>query len=153
MIARVIVGTLMFAHGLDNGPSGFGDFLDSEGVPLGGLMGWGVTLLELVGGPLLIVGLLARPIAVALAVELVFAIVIVTGSNGLIGDEGVGYERDLAYIGGFLVVALLGPGRPSLDRALGLETGRPTLTTAPSDTSGSSTAMSGRPAPEDRSGV
>lgn len=59
VIARVIVGTLMFAHGLDkldNGPSGFGDFLDSEGVPLGGLMGWVVTLLELVGGPLLIVG-------------------------------------------------------------------------------------------------
>lgn len=56
------------------------------------------------------------------------AIALVTGANGLIsGEQGVGYERDLAYITGFLVILLLGPGRSSLDHLLGLEEARPAL--------------------------
>jgi uncharacterized membrane protein YphA (DoxX/SURF4 family) len=62
-----------------------------------------------------------------MTLELVAAILLVTGSNGLIGAEAVGYERDLAYIAGFLVMFLLGPGKPSIDHALGLEKATPTL--------------------------
>lgn len=39
-------------------------------------------------------------IALILTIELIFAIVLVTGANGLIATEGVGFERDLAYISG-----------------------------------------------------
>jgi putative oxidoreductase len=130
---RVIIGGMMFFHGvdkLDRGPAGFGDFLASEGVPLGEPMGWVVSLLELVGGLMLVIGLLSRPVALVLAVELVFAIIIVSAANGLIGEDGVGYERDLAYIAGFITVALLGPGRPSADHALGLEHATPVLADA-----------------------
>ena len=133
VVVRVIVGGMMFFHGLDKldrGPAGFGDFLASEGVPLGELMGWVVSFLELGGGLMLVLGLLSRAIALLLTVELVFAIIIVSAANGLIGEDGVGYERDLAYIAGFITVALLGPGRPSADHALGLEHATPVLTEA-----------------------
>ena len=52
-------------------------------------------------------------------------------SGALIAAEGVGYERDLAYIAGFIVVLLLGPGRPSLDHILGLEESVPRLAAGP----------------------
>src|SRR5215211_7635649 len=133
VVVRVIVGFLMFAHGVDQlsggaaGIAGFGEFLSSAGLPAGLLLAWFVTLLELVGGAMLILGLLSRVIAGLLIVELLVAIALVTGQAGLIAEEGVGYERDLAYIAGFLVVLLLGPGRPSLDHLLGFEEARPAL--------------------------
>lgn len=134
VVVRVIVGFMMFAHGVDKlsggvaGISGFGEFLSSAGLPAGLLLAWFVTLLELVGGAMLILGLLSRIIAGLMTVELLVAIALVTGANGLIsGEQGVGYERDLAYIAGFLVVFLLGPGRPSLDHLLGFEEVRPAL--------------------------
>jgi hypothetical protein len=43
----------------------------------------------------------------------------------------VGFERDLAYIAGFIAILLLGPGKPSLDHALRLEEGTPTLAERP----------------------
>jgi putative oxidoreductase len=124
VIARVTVGAMMFFHGLsklNNGVSGFAEGLARKGVPLELVAAWGVTLLELVGGLMLVVGLLARVIAALMTVELIFAIILFTGARGLIGEGGVGYERDLAYIVGLLVVVLLGPGRPSLDHVLRLE--------------------------------
>jgi putative oxidoreductase len=134
VVVRVIVGFMMFAHGVDKlsggaaGIAGFGEFLSSAGLPAGLLLAWFVTLLELVGGAMLILGLLSREIAGLMTVELLVAIALVTGANGLIsGEQGVGYERDLAYIAGFLVVLLLGPGRPSLDHLLGFEEARPAL--------------------------
>jgi putative oxidoreductase len=134
VVVRVIVGFMMFAHGVDKlsggaaSIAGFGGFLSSAGLPAGLLLAWFVTLLELVGGAMLILGLLSRVIAGLLIVELIVAIALVTGQAGLIsGEQGVGYERDLAYISGFLVVLLLGPGRPSLDHLLGFEEARPAL--------------------------
>ncbi|CAN5661494.1 hypothetical protein BH24ACT14_BH24ACT14_10860 [soil metagenome] len=124
VIARVVVGGMMFFHGLDklnSGVSGFGEGLTGMGVPLPSVAAWAMTLLELVGGLMLVVGLLARLIAALMTLELIGAIVVATGANGLIGQDGVGYERDLAYIVGFLVVVLSGPGRPSLDHMLGIE--------------------------------
>ncbi len=134
VVVRVIVGFMMFAHGVDKlsggvaGIAGFGEFLSSAGLPAGLLLAWFVTLLELVGGAMLILGLLSRVLAGLMTVELLVAITLVTGARGLIsGEEGVGFERDLAYIAGFLVILLLGPGRPSLDHLLGFEEARPAL--------------------------
>ena len=133
VVVRIIIGAMMFFHGLDKltgGPAGFGQFLGSLGVPAPVLMGWVVTLLELVGGAMLVLGLLTRLVAALMTLELIGAIVLVTGSQGLIGTEGVGYERDLAYIAGLLTLVLLGPGRPSIDHLLGVESRTPTLVDA-----------------------
>lgn len=125
VVVRVVIGAMMAAHGLrkiQEGPTTFGQFLGSElGLPAGVALGWLVTLLEFAGGLLLVAGLLSRVVAFLMTLELIGAIYFVTWSNGLIGEEGVGFERDLAYISAFLVVMLLGPGRPSVDHALGLE--------------------------------
>jgi putative oxidoreductase len=73
VVVPVVFGGMMFFHGLDKldrGPAGFGDFLATEGVRLGELMGWVVSFLELGGGLMLVLGLLSRPVALVLAVEL-----------------------------------------------------------------------------------
>ena len=124
VVTRLIIGSMMFVHGLEKltgDPAGFGGFLESLGVPLPGVMAWVVTLLELVGGAMLVLGLVTRAVAALMTVELIGAIVLVTGERGLIAAEGVGFERDLAYIAGFLVLVLLGPGRPSLDHLMKIE--------------------------------
>ena len=143
---RIIVGGMMFFHGLDklsSGPTAFGQFLQALGLPAGVALGWAVTILELAGGALLVVGLLSRVVAALLIVELVGAIIYVTGETGLIAAEGVGYERDLAYIAGFIGILLLGPGRPSLDHALGIEEHVPVLVPAGS-TEGSRASLGER---------
>ncbi len=144
---RIIVGGMMFFHGLDKltaGPSGFGQFLQSLGLPAGVALGWAVTMLELVGGALLVVGLFSRVVAALLIVDLIGAIILVSGEAGLIAAEGVGYERDLAYIAAFIGVLLLGPGRPSLDHALGIEKHVPALVSAEGSKEGSRASLADR---------
>jgi putative oxidoreductase len=86
-------------------------------------MGYVVTLVELVGGILLIIGLFSRLAALLLTIDLVVAILLVKINVGLIAppQQGAGAELDLALIAGFLVILFAGPGSVSLDRALGIE--------------------------------
>ena len=127
LAVRVIVGAIMAAHGfqkLSAGPGNFGAALGQMGVPLPGLMGYVVTLVELVGGVLLIVGLLSRLAALLLTIDLTVAILLVKTGVGFLspmGSPGVGAELDLALIAGFLVILFAGPGKLSLDYALDIE--------------------------------
>jgi putative oxidoreductase len=129
LVVRVIVGVIMSAHGwqkLMGGPANFAGGLAQLGVPLPGLMAWVVTLVELVGGILLIVGLFSRLVALLLTIEFIVAILTVKIHVGLIAPPNSAYsgaELDLALIAGFLVVLLTGPGRISLDHVLGIERG------------------------------
>jgi putative oxidoreductase len=115
----------MFAHGLQKlqgGPANFGGLLSQLGVPALELMAYVVTLVELVGGALLIVGLLSRLSALLLTIDFV-AILLVKLNVGLIAPQGsrAGAELDLALIAGFLVILLAGRGRFSLVYALGID--------------------------------
>lgn len=132
VIARLIVGTVMLAHGwqklTEMSPAGFGqDMLGALGVPAPVAMGWVVTLIELGGGAALIIGVLTRIAALLNVGVLVGAIVLVKAEVGLIADGMAGAELDLALIAGLLVVSLLGPGKPSIDHAIGIETTAPQL--------------------------
>ena len=88
-------------------------------------MGYVVTLVELLGGILLIIGLFSRLAALLLTIDLGVAILLVKVNVGLIAppQQGAGAELDLALIAGFLVILFAGPGSVSLDRALGIEEG------------------------------
>ena len=127
LVVRVIVGVIMAAHGLQKlqaGPANFGQgALANLGVPLPVFMAYVVTLSELIGGILLIIGLLSRLVALVLTIDLVAAILLVKINVGLIAPQGsgTGAELDLALIAGFLVTLLAGPGKLSLDYALGIE--------------------------------
>ena len=128
LVVRVIVGLIMAAHGLQKllaGPANFGGFLAQLGVPAPTLMGYVVTLVELGGGILLIIGLFSRLAALLLTINLVVAIVLVKVNVGFLSPQsgGVGAELDLALIAGFLVILLAGAGRISLDHTLGIERG------------------------------
>jgi putative oxidoreductase len=128
LVVRVIVGVIMFSHGLQKltqmGPGNFGgQVLAGLGVSLPELMGYVVTFVELVGGILLIVGLFSRIAALLLTIDLVVAILLVKLNVGLIAPQGsgAGAELDLALIAGLLVILLAGPGKLSVDHTLGLE--------------------------------
>ena len=115
LVARVIVGTIMAVHGwqkLSMGPANVGQgMLANLGVPLPLFMGYVLTFTELIGGILLIIGLLSRLAAMALTIDLVVAMLLVSGLGQL----------ELSLIAGFLVILLGGPGKVSVDYALGLE--------------------------------
>ena len=127
LAARILVGVIMTAHGLQKlqgGPGNFGGLLGQLGVPAPTLMAYVVTFVELVGGVLLIVGLLSRLSALLLTINLTVAVVLVKTGVGLLspmGSPGVGAELDLALIAALLAVLFVGPGRFSLDHALGIE--------------------------------
>ena len=127
LAARVIIGVIMAAHGLQKlqgGPANFGGLLGQLGIPAPTLMAYVVTFVELVGGILLIVGLLSRLSALLLTINLTVAVLLVKTGVGLLspmGSPGVGAELDLALIAGLLVVLFAGPGRFSLDHVLGIE--------------------------------
>ena len=127
LAVRLIVGIIMAAHGLQKltgGPANFGqNVLGGLGVPLPVLMGYVVTFAELIGGILLIVGLLSRLAALVITINLVVAILLVKVNLGLISSQGSppGAELDLALMAGLLVILLAGPGKLSLDYALGLD--------------------------------
>ncbi len=128
LVVRAIVGVIMAAHGLQKllgGPANFGGILGQLGVPAPTLMAFVVTFVELVGGILLVVGLFSRLAALLLTINLVVAILLVKVGVGFLSPQsgGVGAELDLALIAGFLAVLFAGPGRISLDRALGIEGG------------------------------
>jgi putative oxidoreductase len=131
LLLRVVVGVVMAAHGYDKltgegGPAGFGEgLLAGLGLPAPVLLGWVVTLIELVGGVALVLGVATRLAAVLNVAVLVGAIAFVKLDAGLIAAEGVGYELDLVLIAGLLAVAMLGPSRPSVDHALGVERAEP----------------------------
>ena len=127
LVARVVAGVIVFAHGwqkLMAGPGMFGKtFLAGLGVPAPVLMGYVVTFTEVVGGALLVIGLLSRLAALLLTIDLVMAILLVKIKQGLITGIGkeIGSELELLLVAGFLVVLLAGPGRLSADRALGID--------------------------------
>jgi putative oxidoreductase len=83
-----------------------------------------VTILEVVGGAFIIIGLLSRLVALLLTIDMVVAIILVTHKIGFLSSTGKsGMEINLLLIGGFLAILLGGPGSISLDRVL---EGKPT---------------------------
>jgi putative oxidoreductase len=126
LVVRVIVGLIILAHGWQKltviGPANFGQGLAQSGVPLPIFMGYVVTFTEVIGGILLIVGLLSRPAALLLTINLTVATLLVNIHVGLLSSTGgVGAELPLALIAGFVAILLTGPGRLSLDYLLGVE--------------------------------
>jgi putative oxidoreductase len=119
----------MTAHGwqklVQMSPGAFGSgMLDGLGVPLPLFFGWAVTLIELVGGLALILGLVTRLAAILNAAVLIGALILVKTGVGLLSPMGgpmPGAELELGLIAGLVTVAFLGPGRPFLDHVLGIE--------------------------------
>ncbi|MEA5456286.1 DoxX family protein [Sinomonas sp. JGH33] len=120
-LLRVIVGIVFFAHGWQKFfaftiPGTQGAFAKMH-VPAAELAAPAMASLELVGGALLVVGLLARIAAGLLALEMLGAVVLVHARSGLFVDQG-GMELALLLAAAAAAIALMGAGRFSLDHAV-----------------------------------
>lgn len=125
-IVRILVGIIFVAHGSQKlfgafggyGLEGTGQYMASLGLNPGYLMALLSGSAEFFGGLALVIGLLARPAAVVLALTLVVAIFSVHISHGLFMANN-GYEFALALLGGVVAVLIEGAGKVSVDRVIG----------------------------------
>ncbi len=123
---RLALGLVFVVHGwskLSAGPAGFSGMLTGLSVPAPGLLAWLVTIAELVGGAMILVGLLTRLATLPLIATMIGAIALVKIDLGVIAAPGPmpGAEVDIALLGGLVALLLLGPGRLSLDHVMGIE--------------------------------
>ncbi|SDQ16004.1 DoxX family protein [Leucobacter chromiiresistens] len=121
LIIRIALGAVFLMHGaqklfeytIPGTVASFGEM----GAPLPDITAPLVAVLEFAGGVLLILGLLTRPVAALLAVDMVVALVLVHAAAGFWVAEG-GWEFVAVLGAGALGIALTGAGSLSLDRPL-----------------------------------
>lgn len=123
LVLRVPVGIIFAAHGAQklfgwfggHGLEGTGQYLASIGLEPGFLMALLAGGAEFFGGLALVLGLLVRPAAAALAFAMLVAIFAAHWSSGFFAASG-GYEFALALFAASLSLVFSGGGRYSLDR-------------------------------------
>lgn len=121
VITRIALGAIFIAHGWQKfnewTVAGTSDSFSQMGVPLADLAAPFATFVELIGGALLILGALTPIVGVLLAANLIGALVFVHLTPTPFVDQG-GWELVVALAAGALLLAVMGPGRLSVDRFL-----------------------------------
>lgn len=129
-VIRVVLGVIFFAHGAQKvlgwfggyGLKGTTGYFTSIGLPLP--IAYMVCFFEFLGGIGLVLGLLTRPAALAVAIDMVGAIVTVHWANGFFINwemkpgKGHGFEANLALLAMAVACLIAGGGALSIDRAL-----------------------------------
>lgn len=117
LILRVITGTIFAAHGAQKlfgfGFDGVAGAFGQMGIPMAGIVGPLVALVEFFGGLALITGLLSRLAGFGLGVVMLGAMLIAHLPAGFFAPNGV--EFALALFGAAITLAFTGPGTFSLD--------------------------------------
>ena len=121
LIIRVVLGITFFIHGLDKfqgGVENTAGWFESIGIP--GVVAYGVAVVELVGGIMLVLGLFSRIVSILFAVVMVGAIVKVKLAIGFLGNgQTAGYELDLAFLAMAVMLAITGSKAFALDQLIG----------------------------------
>jgi putative oxidoreductase len=119
-VLRVVTGIVFFMHGYTKvfvwGFEGTAAGFQQMGIPLAGIAGPFVGLLELLGGLALIAGLATRWISIPLAFTMLVAILKVHLAAGFFNPNGV--EFPLTLLAGTVGLALAGGGAFALDNVL-----------------------------------
>jgi putative oxidoreductase len=109
LILRLVLGIIMIGHGYSKVFGGLHhhvQMVSSLGLP--GWLAYFSAAAEFLGGILVILGLLTRLAALAIAIDMVVAIVKVHWHNGLLGNGGYQFPLALAAIAFALI--FLGAG-------------------------------------------
>jgi putative oxidoreductase len=117
LILRLTVGLLMLSHGLHkliNGIDGISALIATNGWP--SVLAYGVYIGEIVAPVLIILGVLTRPAALIVVVNMILAIYLAHSHQlfQLTKTGGWFLELQAFFLFGALCVALLGAGKFSL---------------------------------------
>jgi putative oxidoreductase len=119
-LLRVVLGVVFLAHGYTKvfvwGLGGTAAGFEQMGIPLAGVMGPFIGLLELLGGLALVLGLATRWISLPLAATMVVATLKVHLPNGFYAPNGI--EFTLMLFAGLMALALAGGGAFAVDNLL-----------------------------------
>lgn len=120
LLIRLVLGIIFIAHGWQKvftyGMSGVGENFVQMGIPLGAALGPVVSLVELLGGVAILLGLFTRAAAVGVASVMVGAIVFAHLPAGFFAPNG--YEFPLMLMVTAAALAVLGGGAYSADAVL-----------------------------------
>ena len=127
-LLRITLGAVLIPHGLQKvfgmiggmGMAGNAALFDKLGYAPGWFWGGLVGCTELIGGALLVLGLLTRPAAAAVAIFAFNSILFTSNMAGFFWSKG-GSEYSILLFVCALFVLVRGAGRYSLDRAIGRE--------------------------------
>lgn len=117
LIARIVTGVIFVAHGWQKWQGGLGATTQGfreMGIPMHELAAGYATVVETVGGIFLILGLLVRPVALLLLLNMLGAIGFVHGGHGVLTANN-GWELPGALGALSLLFLALGGGRIGLD--------------------------------------
>ncbi|MDH4069389.1 MAG: DoxX family protein [Ignavibacteria bacterium] len=110
-LLRVVVSGILIAHGAARiyyrTVDEFGVFLDSSHFPAGPLLAWAVTLVEVIGGCSLLLGIFRRPLSLYFIAQLLLGIGLVHAQYGffVVGHGRNGIEYSLLLIASLIVIA------------------------------------------------
>ena len=118
LLARLLMCVLFIWDGWLQliGPAATQAYFARYGLPLPAVAWVIAVIVDLGGGIAILVGLLTRPTAIVMALWCVAAALIAHTDFANI-DVKIHFMKNLAMAGGFLYVAVAGPGRWSLDAA------------------------------------
>jgi putative oxidoreductase len=120
-ILRIVLGIAFVVHGwskLSGGVGGVAGFFgDQLAIPLPGLVAWVVTIVEMVGGLLLIAGALTQIVGILLVLDMLGAILFAYLLRGqpFIEGGGITWEKEAVFAAAALCLVLAGPGAWSVD--------------------------------------
>ncbi len=131
LILRLALGCIMFAHGAQKllgwfggpGPAGFVGWMRSMHVPA--FLAWIAMLAEFLGGAAIVLGLFFRIAALAIAIDMVVAVLLVHWKVGFfmnwgsVANRGEGWEYQLLIFAAAVALAMTGPGGYALQRRRG----------------------------------
>ena len=119
-VLRVVAGIVFAAHGAQKifvyGFAGVAGSFGQMGVPMAGIVGPAVALIEFFGGLALVAGLFTRLASFGLAAVMLGAMSLVHLANGFFSPDGV--EFSLTLFAAATALAIAGAGRFSLDHML-----------------------------------
>ncbi|MBF7690434.1 MULTISPECIES: DoxX family protein [Acinetobacter] len=122
LVARILLIVLFLLFGLPKitGFSGTVAYMASMHTPLPTVAAAVAVLMEVVGSILILIGFYTRPLAVIFALYTLGTAIIGHAYWSMTGDavqmNMINFYKNVSIMGGFLLLAITGPGHLSLDR-------------------------------------